>query len=223
MNVVITGVSRGIGLELTRESLGKGDQVVAVARKPNESKDLVALQSQFPKTLQVLAADVGIPEAAQKIAAAVEAWPHVDVLINNAGVFQKGAKREDFLISFQVNTLAPYFISTALLPKLRKSAAAKIANITSLMGSIDDNTSGGMAAYRASKCALNMINKCLAVENEWLTTIVVHPGWVKTDMGGAAAPVETLDSVAGIWKIIRGLQLQDTGQFLDFRGKFLPW
>ena len=95
--------------------------------------------------------------------------------------------------------------------------------MTSMMGSIADNTSGGSYAYRASKAALNMINKSLSVDNSWLTTVVVHPGWVKTDMGGAGAPVEPRASALGIWKLVRGLKMKDSGHFFDFHGKELPW
>jgi NAD(P)-dependent dehydrogenase (short-subunit alcohol dehydrogenase family) len=223
MNVIITGASRGIGLKLTKLALEHGDQVLAVARKPAESPGLAELLKKHAKNLEVLAADLTDPETPQKISATVTAWPQVDVLINNAGVYRKGETLDDFLNSFHVNSVAPFLLCKALLPKLRKAGAAKVAHVTSLMGSIADNSSGGSYAYRSSKTALNMINKCLAVENEWLTTIVVHPGWVKTDMGGSGAPVEPEESASGIWKVVHGLKKSDTGSFFDFRGKSLPW
>jgi NAD(P)-dependent dehydrogenase (short-subunit alcohol dehydrogenase family) len=223
MNVVVTGASRGIGLELVREALTKGDQVLAVARQPKESTGLSALKKQFGNKLSVCAVDVGSPEAADKIAASVSDWPTVDVLFNNAGIFRKDTRLDDFNESFRVNSVAPFLITKALLPKLRKSQAPRVVQITSLMGSIDDNSSGGSYAYRASKSALNMLNKCLAVENEWLTTVVMHPGWVKTDMGGGGAPVEIPESAGGLWKVARGLKDSDSGGFFDFRGKKLPW
>lgn len=223
MNVVITGASRGIGLELTKDALEKGDHVVAVARKPHESSGLMALENKFPETLQTVAVDLLDPESSARIRAALSAWPQIDVLINNAGIFRKGEELEDFLDSFHVNSVAPFLLTKALLPKLRKSSTAKVVHITSLMGSIADNASGGSCAYRASKTALNMINKCLAVENEWLTTLVVHPGWVKTEMGGSGAPVEPSESARGIWNVVRGAKSSNSGAFFDFRGKTLPW
>ena len=223
MNVVVTGASRGIGLELVKESLTTGDHVLAIARQPQESKGLQELQKQFGKTLAVCAADVAHPEAADKVLSAVSSWNGIDVLINNAGVFRQGTKLEDFLESFQVNSVAPFFMTKALLPKLQKGQTPRVAQITSLMGSIEDNGSGGSYAYRASKAALNMINKSLAVENNWLMSVVVHPGWAKTDMGGSGAPVEPTESAGGIWKVIRGLKPSDSGGFFDFRGKTLPW
>ncbi|MGZ3723043.1 MAG: SDR family oxidoreductase [Bdellovibrionales bacterium] len=223
MNVVVTGASRGIGLELVKESLAKGDQVLAVARNPKDSPGLAELQKKFANQLSVCAMDVASPEAAEQILNAVAAWPEIDVVINNAGIFRKGEKLDDFIASFQVNSVAPFQITKALLPKLRKSSAPRAVQITSLMGSIDDNSSGGSCAYRASKAALNMLNKCLAVENDWLTTIVIHPGWVKTDMGGSGAPVDTPQSASGIWKVARELKKSDSGSFFDFRGKKLAW
>ena len=221
MNVVITGASRGIGLELTRQALDKGDQVLAAARDPKSSKGLTELEKKYSGKLKLLAVDVSSDGAAEQIAEAT--GPSVDVLINNAGIYLKNDSAQDFAKSFQVNSVAPLFVTKALLPKLRKFAAPRVVQITSLMGSIDDNGSGGSYAYRASKAALNMLNKCLAIENPWLTTIVMHPGWVKTDMGGSAAPTETEASVAGIWRVTRELKNSDSGKFFDFRGKNLPW
>lgn len=223
MNVVITGVSRGIGLELAKEALSKGDQVLAIARAPEESPGLTDLRRKFPKTLTVEAVDLSAPEADAKIASAAAAWPHVDVLINNAGIYREGEKIEDFLASFQVNSVVPFLVTKALLLKLRKASSPRVVQITSAMGSIADNTSGGSYAYRSSKAALNMINKCFAIENPWLTTIVIHPGWVKTDMGGQEALVEPEESVAGIWHVTRDLKPGDSGKFYDFRGKILAW
>jgi NAD(P)-dependent dehydrogenase (short-subunit alcohol dehydrogenase family) len=223
MYVVVTGASRGIGLELTEQALDRGDHVLAVARKPKDSDGLMALQKKHPKTMSLIGVDLAQAEAAEKVAAAVNNWPQVDVLINNAGIYRKGEKIEDFLTSFHVNAIVPFLVTRALLPRLRKGAAPRVVQITSLMGSVADNSSGGSHAYRSSKSALNMLNKGLAVENEWLTAVVMHPGWVKTDMGGSGAPVEIADSATGIWRVTRELKSTDSGKFFDFRGKNLPW
>jgi len=223
MNVVVTGASRGIGLELTTIALNKGDQVLAVARDPKRSRGLMALQKEFGDKLSLCAADVAHPEAAEMILNSVANWSAIDTLINNAGIFRKDERADDFLESFRVNSVAPFLVTKTLLPKLRKGNSPRVLQITSLMGSIEDNSSGGSYAYRASKAALNMLNKCLAVENNWLTTIVIHPGWVKTDMGGSGAPVEVAESAQGIWKVAHALKHADSGQFFDFRGKKLPW
>jgi len=125
--------------------------------------------------------------------------------------------------SYQINTIAPFLMTKELLPLLKKSKAAKAVHVTSKMGSIDDNTSGGYYGYRSSKSALNMINKSLSIDNPWLSTIVIHPGWVKTDMGGSGAAVEVADSASGIWKVINNLTTKDSGQFFDFTGKKINW
>jgi NAD(P)-dependent dehydrogenase (short-subunit alcohol dehydrogenase family) len=223
MNVVITGASRGIGLELTKAALASQAIVLAVARQPQESKGLSELAKKYPTTLKMLSADMFDVEVADKILAACAAFAEVDMLINNAGMYPKGEKNKDFHDGFQVNTVAPFLISKALLPKLQKAKAPKIVQVTSKMGSIADNASGSSCAYRASKTALNMLNKCLAVQYSWLTTIVIHPGWVKTDMGGSEAPVEVADSAQGIWKVARDLEARDSGKFFDFRGENIPW
>ena len=223
MNIVITGTSRGIGLELTREALTRGHKVLAVARQPGDSEGLSHLKSQYPAQLLTAAVELTDPECGDKVAAAIHDWRSVDRLINNAGVYAKGEAVEDFLKSFHVNSVVPFLITKALLGKLRQGQSPKVVQITSLMGSIADNTSGGSYAYRASKAALNMINKGLAVENNWLTTVVMHPGWVKTAMGGAGAPMEASQSAHGLWAVIEGLKEKNSGHFYDFQGRELPW
>src|SRR5262249_2933625 len=122
-----------------------------------------------------------------------------------------------------VNSVVPFEMTQALLPYLKKSKQPKVIHITSLMGSIEDNSSGGYYAYRASKAALNMINKSLTRDHSWLTSVVMHPGWVQTDMGGPQAPTSTRDSAQGIWQVINGLGSEKSGHFYDFKGKELPW
>lgn len=221
MKILITGTSRGIGLELTRRALLRGDHVLAVARTPESSKNLIELKSQYHDHLQLLDIDLTSDEAAQKMAEAV--GDSLDILINNAGVLLQGESVEDFMQSFRINSVAPFLITKALLSALKKSNQPKLAQITSTMGSIDDNTSGGYYAYRASKAALNMINKSITVDNPWLTTVVMHPGWVKTDMGGASAPIPPETSAKGIWDVIFNLKPAESGKFFDFRGREIAW
>jgi NAD(P)-dependent dehydrogenase (short-subunit alcohol dehydrogenase family) len=221
MKIVITGTSRGIGLELTRQALQRGDTVIAVARKPEGSKGLTELKSKFSEQLQLLAVDMTDDEAPQKIAVAV--GKDLDVLINNAGVLLEGESANDFMESFRINSVAPFLLTKALLPALKNSKQPKVIQITSKMGSIDDNASGGHQAYRASKTALNMINKGIALDNPWLTTIVIHPGWVKTDMGGSSAPTLPADSARGIWEVALSLKPAQTGKFFEFTGREIAW
>lgn len=171
----LRGAGRGIGLELVRQAIERGHSVLAVARS---SKNL-------PAGVKVVETDLTETGAAEKITETAAAMGHVDVLIN----------------SFHINSVVPFQVTKALRPLLRKSGNPKVVQMTSLMGSIADNGSGGYYSYRASKAALNMINKSLAKDYDWLTTVVVHPGWVKTDMGGPEAPTEVRESAAGIFLI----------------------
>src|SRR4051812_17655728 len=125
MHIVITGTSRGIGLELTKQALAKQHHVLAVARAPEKSQELMTLRSKAGDRLQTLAVELTDPEAAAKVANAVKSWPAVDVLINNAGIFRDSINIKDFLESFQVNSIVPFQITSALLPMLRKSRSPK--------------------------------------------------------------------------------------------------
>lgn len=223
MKVLITGSSRGIGLDLTLKALEQKYQVLAVARNPEKSEGLKKLSAQYSHQLKVVTADLGESKSFAKIADAVAAWGSLDLLINNAGIYMKGTTEADFAESFKVNTTAPFLLTQALLPHLQRGQNPKVISISSKMGSIKDNESGGSYAYRASKTALNMINKSLAKDHPWLTAIVVHPGWVQTEMGGAGATVKIPDSTAGIWKVIHGATAKNSGEFIDYGGKSIAW
>jgi NAD(P)-dependent dehydrogenase (short-subunit alcohol dehydrogenase family) len=223
MHVVVTGTSRGIGLELVRLALEAGHQVLAVARRPQDSAGLAALQAAAGSRLKTLAADLLDPGAPALIAGAVKDAGAVDVLVNNAGILRETARREDFMDSFTVNTVAPFEVTQALLPSLRKSSQPRVIHVTSKMGSIADNTSGSYYAYRSSKAALNMVSRSLARDHDWLTSVVVHPGWAQTDMGGPQATVPVADSARGIWRLATGAKRQDSGRFFDYLGKELTW
>lgn len=224
MNIVITGASKGIGLELCRIALINGHQICAIARTATESAGLKQLSVDFKDKIQFLNLDVSLPEAPQKIFQAVKDWSAVDMLINNAGILESGDDEAALMKSFRVNAVAPYLITKEILPLLKKASQSIVVQVSSKMGSIADNTSGGNAAYRASKTALNMYNKCIAEENKWLTAIVVHPGWVKTNMGGQSAPVQPADSAAGLWQVITNAKkFCSTANFFDYQGQSIPW
>ncbi len=227
MRIVITGANRGIGLELTRQYLEQGDEVIAWVREPAKAKELQALKERQPK-LTVVTCDVG-DEASVKRAASQTPGP-VDVLFNNAGVMGhyaslEEADLEDALKTFSVNALGPVRVTRALLPKLRTSGVKKVMNITSGMGSIGDNRSGGAYAYRMSKAALNMATRSMAVDLKPHGVLVaaINPGWVQTDMGGAGAPTAVKDSAKGIRAQLDGLTAALSGEFLDFSGKRWEW
>lgn len=220
-NIVITGTSQGIGLEFTRQSLAAGHRVLAIVRHSNHMHELKTLTAN-PK-LQICETDLTQSEAIPLIQEALKQWEKVDILINNAGVYLEDKSVENFLQSFHVNSIIPYFLTKSLFPFLKKSASPRAIFISSQMGSIQDNSSGGSHAYRASKAALNMIVKGLSQEESWLTSTTFHPGWVQTNMGGENAPVQPEDSVRGLLKIIHELGPKDSGRFLTFQGKSLPW
>lgn len=221
MKILITGTSRGIGLELVRQALDRGDSVIAVARKPESSDGLTNLKNKFAEKLHLVTIDLKSDDAPQAIASIV--GQDLDLLINNAGILLEGQSVDDFMESFRVNSVAPFLLTQALLPALKKSRRPRVIQMTSKMGSIADNKSGGHCVYRASKAALNMINQCISRDNPWLTSAVVHPGWVKTDMGGQGAPITPEDSAKGIWRLGLELQPAQSGKFFDFTGEELPW
>ena len=229
MRIVVTGANRGIGLEFVRQLLARGDEVVATSRKPNDSAELRALERQYPGRLRLLPLEV--TDEASVAAFAKELGPQgVDVLVNNAGVY---GEREDFehldfaemRRSYDVNALGPLRITRALLPQLRAGGAKKLAHVTSKMGSISDNTTGGSYGYRMSKVALNMASRTLAVDlrGDGITSIVINPGWVQTDMGGGGAPTPADESVKGMIEVIDRVTLRDSGEFYDYRGPTIPW
>ncbi len=234
-NIIITGSNKGLGLGLVRELLQGPyrDQVAtltATARNPEQATALQQLKKEQPK-LRVFQLDVGDEISVQAFA---KAWGSqlgvpIDLLINNAGILLDSEKTslsldlENVRKSFETNTIGPMRMAKALEPYLSLAKQAKVVHISSMMGSIGDNTSGAYYGYRMSKAALNMFHKSYSIEFKKRVSLVLHPGWVKTDMGGAQAPTEISDSCRGMAKVIFEADLKDSGSFLDFRGKKLPW
>lgn len=228
MQIVVTGASRGIGLELVRQYLGRGDAVVAACRSPDGATALHALGREYGDRLRVLACDVGDDESVATFAAALVGTP-VDLLINNAGVGDwaglDAVNTADALRVYNVNALGPLRVTRALLPNLRAGSGRKVAHITSGMGSICDNSSGGAYAYRMSKAALNMASKSLAIDlaDDGIVSVVINPGWVQTDMGGAGAPLAVQDSAEAMMARFDELTPAHTGAFLNWRGGEYAW
>lgn len=228
MRAVISGASRGIGLEFAKQLLARGDAVDASAREPRSSPGLELLLQRYPKKLRVHPCDVGDADSIRSLASSLGGRP-VDLLINNAGI--SGAHggleevdREKMLQTFRINAAGAVSLTGALLPLLRESSAAKVVHISSRMGSISE-TSGGSFAYRMSKAALNMAARCMSVElkERRIISVALSPGWVQTDMGGGGAPTPVEESVQGMLRVIDGLTLDLSGSFLDYRGAALPW
>jgi NAD(P)-dependent dehydrogenase (short-subunit alcohol dehydrogenase family) len=218
---LITGANRGIGLELARQLVAAGHSVVATARKPS------GLESKLKGNSLIYPLDVGSPESIGELAGRLDG--PIDVLINNAGVIGDGdtgfetASPEKIMESFTVNALGAFRVTQALLKHLERGTKPKVVNITSQMGSIADNKSGGYYGYRMSKAALNMFTKSLAVDFPKWTVLCLHPGWVQTDMGGREAPVSPEDSARGLIKVIEKAGTSESGRFFNFRGEELPW
>jgi NAD(P)-dependent dehydrogenase (short-subunit alcohol dehydrogenase family) len=228
MNIVITGANRGIGLELTRRYIDRGDTVFATARKPEQAAELQALSAKATGRLRLIALDVTDGAACAALPSRVET-PRVELLINNAGVSSGwgGLDELDFataLRDFDANALGPVRVVRALRGKL-VAAHGKVVNMTSLMGSIADNQSGRGYGYRMSKVALNMatVNLALELAPEGVTCVCVHPGWVKTDMGGPGAPTPVGESAGQVIMLIDRLGNDSAGKFYHAEGRPLPW
>lgn len=227
----ITGANRGIGLGLVHHCLKRGDRLFAACRSPEKALELNRLQEEHHNRLHVFPLDVTSQTSIDSAVAVVEGFSDgLDVLYNNAGVGGGTAAlgkitERDLVDTFRVNSVAPLRVTQALLPLLYRGNRPVIANITSRMGSIADNGSGGDYAYRASKAALNMINKSLAVDlaSKGIITVVIHPGWVQTDMGGRRAHLTVDESVEGILNVVDGLDAGDSGRFLAWNGEEIPW
>jgi len=228
---VVTGAGRGIGLELTGQLLEGGATVFAGTRGA-PSTELSSLAAKHGDRLQPLVMDVAddeaVAEGARTVAGRVD---HVDLLINNAGVYPEdsgGLERLDLDAmrqGFEVNTLGPLRVTRAFLPLMRLGSERKIFHITSLMGSIGDNSSGGSYAYRVSKTGLNMVSLNLSHElrAEGFVVLTIHPGWVQTRMGSDAAPLTVGASAAGILQVIDRSTTEDSGSFRSWDGRPLPY
>lgn len=228
--VVITGANRGIGLALARSYAADGCRVHATCRQPERAAELAALAEASDGRITVHPLDVADPAQIAALAAVLADTP-VDVLINNAGIYpQKGAAFgsidvDDWLHGFRINTIAPFKVLEALADRVAASRRRLVANISSKMGSIADNGSGGSYAYRSSKTALNMAMASAAIDlrDRGIAVILLHPGWVQTDMGGGDAPIEVDESVTALRGVLDRATLEDSGRFFDRNGAIVPW
>lgn len=225
--VLITGASRGIGLEYARQYAADGSQVYATVRVPAQATALLALARQYPN-LQVLPLDVANIAAIRALASQL-ATASIDILISNAGTYPDSqfghTDPHAWLQAFQINTLTTYYLAEAFLSQLQRAGQAKLIAMTSKMGSIDDNGSGGEYIYRSSKTALNMVVKSLAIDLRKfnITVATLHPGWVRTDMGGPHGLIDTATSVHGLRAVIASLDASTSGQFIAYDGQAIPW
>jgi NAD(P)-dependent dehydrogenase (short-subunit alcohol dehydrogenase family) len=224
--VLITGTNRGLGLEFVKQFAIEGYQVIACTRKINKKDELHQLQEKF-KTISICKLDIANFSSIDQFAKLFK--KPIDILINNAGIYPDSSvdhvDYKSWLDAFKINTLAAFKMTKAFLPHLKKGQLKKIASLTSKMGSIDDNSGGGEYIYRSSKTALNMVMKSLSIDLKPydLSVITLHPGWVRTDMGGPNGLIEVDESVAGMKHQIDKLTIRTSGQFIAYDGKKIPW
>lgn len=216
--ILITGCNRGIGLQLAKQLTQRGDHVIGVCR--NSSDQLEELDVRVIEGIDVAcAADI------EKLVSELGNAP-IDVLINNAGILRRdtfGAlDYDEMLLQYRVNALGPLRVTEALRGNLRNGS--KVAIVTSRVGSIEDNGSGGNWGYRASKTAVNMfgINLMHALKSRGIAVALLHPGMVATDMTGSHG-IEASASARGLIERIDGLNMENTGSFWHAEGYVLPW
>jgi NAD(P)-dependent dehydrogenase (short-subunit alcohol dehydrogenase family) len=224
--VLVTGAGRGIGLELTRRFLEAGRHVIATARDPHRSAELNSLASP---SLTVAALDVTDAGSTSRLSSDLSGRP-IDVLVSNAGVMgsdRQGVHDMDYsawLHTFEVNTLAPFRVTIGFLENLRLAERPRVVALSSQMGALD-RKSVGWFAYRSSKAALNKVMQVLASElkPDGIVVCPVHPGWVRTDMGGPEADISVEESVRGLVALIDSLTLEQSGRFWTWEGGEHPW
>lgn len=219
--ILITGANRGLGLEFARQYAADGWRVLATVRDPLSGK------APSDAGAEIYVADVADAASLKRLKDSL-AGVALDVVLSNAGIYGErqefgGVDEAEFLRVMKVNALAPLKLAEAFAGQLtgRKLFAA----VSSKMGSVADNTSGGSYAYRASKAALNMVIKGLSADlgASGVTTIALSPGWVRTDMGGPSAPLDAQTAVAGMRAVLAKVSLNDSGKFFHFDGTEVPW
>ena len=222
---LIVAASRGLGLGLAREHLARGWRVVATVRKPSEA--LEAARAKAPDRLRIETVDIDHPEQVQALRQRLEG-ERFDLLFVNAGVCGSAERpisqvsHDEFVREMTTNAFSPVRAAEALYELVRPGGM--IGFMTSVLGSVANNTSGGVEVYRASKAALNMLVRSFAARvAKDRTVLLLHPGWVRTDMGGAAAPVDVATSTRGLADVIAARVGTGGVAFVDYQGRELPW
>jgi NAD(P)-dependent dehydrogenase (short-subunit alcohol dehydrogenase family) len=241
--MLVTGAGRGLGLEFARQYAADGWQVVGTVRDPARATELAALAAAHPGRVRIEALDVtdhaSIDALAQRLRDGGAPLP-IDVLINSAGTMGGGSFAQagmnmgkfgssdfdDWQYVFRVNVAAPMKMAEAFVQHVAASGERKFVALSSIIGSIAKNQIGGMYAYRATKAGLNAVMRSLAIDLGRKHKVIVaplHPGWVRTDMGGPRADIDPATSVAGLRRVIAGLDAERAGRFWMYDGSELPW
>ncbi|MDE2515434.1 MAG: SDR family oxidoreductase [Rhodospirillales bacterium] len=226
---LIVGANRGLGLGLARELLQRGFGVIATARDPDGAEELAALAAAHPGKLSILPLDLAIPADIDGFAGRLDARM-LDVLFVNAGVAGPAhrstmeATPEEVGALMFVNAVAPVRLARLLLDRVREGSGI-LAFMSSLMGSVEANTAGNHELYRASKAALNSLTRGLfaTLGGRRITVLSMHPGWVRTDMGGAQAPLDIETSVRGLADVLAREAGSLRHGFIDYAGAEIPW
>lgn len=229
-SALITGANRGLGLEFARQYLADGWGVYAACRDPASAVELRRLTEDTDDKLRILATDVTDPASIHAAATELDGQA-IDLLLNNAGIIGPRGQTignidyEAWAEVLAVNTMGPMRVSEAFVEHVARSDRKLIVTLTSGVGSIADNTSGGSIVYRSSKAAVNMVMRSLAIDlaPRGITCVVVNPGWVRTDMGGPNAALEPSESIGRLRRLIATLRPEQSGKFFNHTGREYPW
>jgi NAD(P)-dependent dehydrogenase (short-subunit alcohol dehydrogenase family) len=228
--ILVTGANRGLGLEFCRQYAVTGWQVLACCRQPEHARELMGLADQF-SMLSIIKLDVSDFDEIDYLAAQLMD-EKIDILINNAGVYGDSRDHafgklnyQDWTQALAINVQAPVKMAEAFFKQINRSDKKLLVSLSSQMGSIADNSSGGCLLYRSSKAGLNAAMKSLAIDLQasGIGVMIFHPGWVKTDMGGVHALIDTQQSVSGMREQMMQFTLDQTGCFIKYEGSLLPW
>ncbi len=228
-HVLVTGANRGLGLEFVRQLLARGERVVATCRQPGRALPLNRLAGEHPGHLVVLPLTLPEPRSIAELARELEALDlRIGLLINNAGATVNGERLGTIALeglhhAFDANAAGPLLLTQALAQRLEPRA--RVVNLSSSLGSIAGTRALYTPSYAISKAALNMASKLLSVAlaDRGAIVVALSPGWVRTDMGGAGAPLGTDESVAAMLRVIDGLKPSDNGRFLAQTGAAIDW
>ena len=234
-SMLVTGASRGLGLEMVRQFVGDGWRIYACCRTPETATDLAALAAGSDGAITLHTLDVSKPEQIGALADEFRGTP-IDMLVNNAGLLGCSIDAMEpaafgsidydaWMQVHEINTMAPLRVTEAFVNHVAASETKLLLFMSTHMGCITELADGGLYPYRSSKAALNLLVKGLSIDlaPRGVRTLAVHPGWVVTDMGGPDAPVNKVDSIAGIRQVVANYDGGQTGRFYQYDGRELPW
>ncbi len=227
--ILITGSNRGIGLELVKQYAEQGWHVLACCRQPDNSTALQQLTSAH-ENISLYTLDITNAQQLAKLSKQLE-HTAIDILFNNAGIYGQNdayfghTDEQKWLDTFRVNTIAPFKVTEAFIDHVANSELKTVAVMSSKMGSMADNGSGGSYVYRSSKAALNasFVSAAIDLKPRGVKVAILHPGWVKTDMGGPNAEISTEQCVFQLRKTLSKLTMDSSGSFFEIDGSIIPW